>query len=67
MNKLTINDLNTVEELSVDAARKISGGLFLSGALIATGLLVGAAKEGAFDSVVENKDDGIYMYGKKVS
>ena len=50
MNALTIEDLNTVEELSPDEAAKISGG-FVTGALLAAGLVVVAAKEGVFDSV----------------
>jgi hypothetical protein len=54
MTKLTINDLNTVEELSTDEAAKISGGVLflgLAATAAATALVVEAAKAGVFDSI----------------
>jgi hypothetical protein len=67
MNTLIIKDLSYTEELSVDAARKVAGGFFLSLLAVATTLAVGAAKAGVFDSAVEYKSDGFYVGGKKVS
>lgn len=66
MSKLAIKDLNVTEELSADAARKISGGFLLTGLAITTGLVLVAAKHGVFDSVVETKDDGVYVGGHKL-
>jgi hypothetical protein len=51
MSTLTIKDLNVSEELSVEAARKVSGGFLMTLATVATGLLLLAAdKTGAFES-----------------
>ena len=51
MNTLTIKDLSFTEELSVEAARKISGGFITFAAIAATLLVVGANEAGVFDSI----------------
>jgi len=51
MNKLSIKDLNDVQELSADEAAKISGGFLSLIVAGATALGLAANKAGVFDSI----------------